>query len=136
MQAKCVFRKQEFYILCCRIRVQEGLLSLEEKLTEAFKEELPKDVNCYLEKACVRDLLTMCLGQDRSHFMGGQRPLYEEDDWAKLALSIPFVCEPGTKFVYSNVGILRSFLMRLWMNYIRSCKDIRKFAFSLADSIL
>ena len=36
--------------------------------------------------------------------MGEQRPLYKEDDWAKMVLSIPFVYEPGTHFVYNNVG--------------------------------
>ena len=36
--------------------------------------------------------------------MGPYRPLYEEDDWVKLALSIPFVHEPGSTFVYSNAG--------------------------------
>lgn len=36
--------------------------------------------------------------------MGEQRPLYKEDDWVKMVLSIPFVYEPGTHFVYNNVG--------------------------------
>ena len=84
--------------------VQEGLLSLEEKLTEAFPRDLPKTVDSNLEKATVRDLLTMCLGQKQGSLMGFQRPNYEEDDWVRLSLSIPFVYEPGTHFVYNNVG--------------------------------
>ena len=84
--------------------VQEGLLSLDEKLTEAFAEDLPKEVDENLKKATVRDLLTMCLGQKEGSLMGEQRPLYEEDDWVKLSLSILFVYEPGTHFVYNNVG--------------------------------
>ena len=84
--------------------LQEGLLSLEERLTEAFPEELPETVSDHLAKATVRDLLTMCLGQQGRHLMAAQRPLYEEDDWVKLSLGIPFVYEPGTHFVYSNVG--------------------------------
>ena len=36
--------------------------------------------------------------------MGEQRPLYKEDDWVKMSLSIPFKYKPGTHFVYNNVG--------------------------------
>lgn len=84
--------------------IQEGLLSLDEKLTDAFPKDLPSQVSDNLKKATVRDLLTMCLGQESSSLMGDQRPLYEEDDWVKLSLAIPFVYEPGTRFVYNNVG--------------------------------
>lgn len=84
--------------------VQEGLISLDEKLTDAFAEDLPERVDENLAKATVRDLLTMCLGQEEGHLMGAQRPLYKEDDWVKLSLSIPFVFEPGSRFVYNNAG--------------------------------
>ena len=84
--------------------VQEGLISLDEKLTDAFPDELPEKVSDHLKKAVVRDLLTMHLGQKEGSLMGVQRPLYEEDNWVKLSLAIPFVYEPGTHFVYNNVG--------------------------------
>lgn len=84
--------------------VQEGLLSLDERLVDAFPNDLPTQVSDNLAVATVRDLLTMCLGQEQGFLMGGQRPLYEEDDWVKLSLSIPFVYKPGTHFVYNNVG--------------------------------
>ncbi len=84
--------------------VQEGLLSLSEKLTDAFPEDLPAHVDANLQKAAVRDLLTMCLGQEHPFLMGAQRPLYEEDDWVKMSLAVPFAYEPGTHFVYNNVG--------------------------------
>lgn len=84
--------------------LQEGLLSLDEKLTDAFAGDLPAIVNENLRKATVRDLLTMCLGQAEGSLMAEQRPFYDEDDWVKLSLAIPFEYAPGTKFVYSNVG--------------------------------
>lgn len=84
--------------------VQEGLLSLDEKLTDVFAEDLPENPCENLKKATVRDLLTMHLGQKSASLMGAQRPLYEEDNWVKLSLSIPFEYEPGTHFVYNNVG--------------------------------
>ena len=63
--------------------VQEGLISLDEKLTDAFADDIPKNPDENLKKATVRDLLTMCLGQESGHLMGEQRPLYKEDDWAR-----------------------------------------------------
>ena len=84
--------------------VQEGLLSLDEKLTDAFPEDLPDVIDDNLKMATVRDLLTMCLGQEQGSLMGEQRPLYQEDDWVKMSLAIPFQYKPGTHFVYNNVG--------------------------------
>lgn len=86
------------------IAVREGLLSLDEKLTDAFAEDLPEEISENLKKATVRDLLTMCLGQGKGFLMGEDRPYYENPDWAKLALAQPFVYEPGTHFVYNNAG--------------------------------
>ena len=84
--------------------LQEGLISLDEKLTDAFCDDLPHTVDDNLQAATVRDLLTMCLGQEQSSLMGTQRPLYNEDDWVKMSLAIPFIYKPGTHFVYNNVG--------------------------------
>lgn len=86
------------------LAVKEGLISLEERLTDAFVDELPNPVNEHLQRATVRDLLTMCLGQEKGALMGMERPYLEEDDWVKYALSRPFTDPPGTKFVYNNVG--------------------------------
>ena len=86
------------------IAVKEGLLSLDEKLVDCFDEDLPENVSENLAKATVKDLLTMCLGQEKAELMGAQRPVYEEEDWVKMSLALPFVYEPGTKFVYNNVG--------------------------------
>ena len=84
--------------------VQEGLLNLDEKLTDAFERDLPPEQDENLKKATVRDLLTMCLGQRKASLMGAQRPLYEEEDWVKMALAVPFEDEPGKRFLYNNVG--------------------------------
>lgn len=84
--------------------VQEGLIDLNEKLTEAFSGDMPENIDDNLKFATVRDLLTMCLGQEKGNLMGEQRPLYKEDDWVKMSLSVPFKYRPGTHFVYNNVG--------------------------------
>ena len=84
--------------------VQEGLMTLEEPLTSAFAQDLPETVSDNLAKAPVRDLLTMCLGQAKAEMMAAQRAQYPEKDWVKLSLSFPFVYEPGSRFIYNNVG--------------------------------
>ena len=86
------------------IAQREGLLCLDEKLIDAFRNDLPVTVSEHLAAATFRDLLTMQLGQREAALMGGQRPFYEEDDWVKMSLAIPFTEIPGTKFVYNNVG--------------------------------
>ena len=86
------------------IAIGEGLLSLEERLVDVFCDELPQQVSDYLQMATVRDLLTMCLGQERSFLMGSDRPFYTEDNWVKAALAVPFSDAPGTHFRYNNVG--------------------------------
>ena len=95
--------------------VQEGLLSLEERLVDVFPDELPPVVSDHLKKARVRDLLTMCLGQESANLMSDRRPYYEDDNWVRLSLAIPFVYEPGTHFVYNNVGpYLAGMLVQRW----------------------
>ena len=86
------------------IAIREGLLSLDEKLTDAFSEDLPEVVSENLQMATVRDLLTMCLGQQKGFLMGEDRPYYTDPDWVRLALAQPFVYQPGTRFVYNNSG--------------------------------
>ena len=86
------------------IAQREGLLSIDEKLTDAFCEDLPVEVSDHLAEATVRDLLTMQLGQEKPLLMGANRPFYEEDDWVKMSLAAPFSDKPGTKFLYNNVG--------------------------------
>lgn len=84
--------------------VQEGLISLDEKLVDVFREELPKKLDENLELATVRDLLTMQLGQETGFLMGCQRPYMKENDWVRACLRQPFSDKPGSRFVYSNAG--------------------------------
>ena len=68
------------------IAVKEGLLSWM-KTGGLFDEDLPETVSDNLAKATVKDLLTMCLGQEKAELMGAQRPVYEEEDWVKMSLA-------------------------------------------------
>jgi CubicO group peptidase (beta-lactamase class C family) len=84
--------------------VREGLLSLDERLVDAFPAELPPRPSGFLQEARVRDLLTMGLGQDRAYLMGPQRVTLDREDWVRYSLALPFVSKPGTVFVYNNAG--------------------------------
>lgn len=95
---------KSFTSVAVGIAEKEGLLSLDERLTDAFPEDVPEDPCDNLRKATVRDLLTMGLGQGRGYLMGEQRPFLQEEDWVKYSLSLPFEHAPGEKFVYNNVG--------------------------------
>ena len=95
---------KSFTSVAVGIAQREGLLSIEERLVDAFANDLPAHVSDNLEKATVRDCLTMCLGQPEAALMGAQRPYYRERDWVRLSLSLPFTDVPGTRFVYNNVG--------------------------------
>ena len=86
------------------IAQREGLLSLDERLVDVFRDELPADVSGNLEKATVRDLLTMCLGHSKGHLMGEQRPFMQETDWVRYSLAQPFDHAPDTHFQYNNAG--------------------------------
>lgn len=84
--------------------VQEGLLSLDEKLTDVFQDEIPKQVSENLKKATVRDLLTMRLGEATAELMSSRRTTLCQDDWVRYSLSLRFPYAPGETFMYSNVG--------------------------------
>lgn len=86
------------------IAIKEGLFSLEDHVTDFFPEELPKEPSENLLKLTVRDLLTMCIGQNQSYLMGGTRLWVEESDWVKFVLRQPFAYRPGERFLYSNAG--------------------------------
>jgi CubicO group peptidase (beta-lactamase class C family) len=86
------------------LAVGEGLVSLDEALTEAFPGETPPEPSPFLREARVRDLLTMGLGQDRAYLMAAERLGLGGTDWVRYCLALPFVNKPGTVFTYSNVG--------------------------------
>ncbi len=86
------------------IAVREGLVDLDEKLTDAFADDIPAEPSENLKKATVRDLLTMNLGQGKGYLMGTDRPYYPDPDWVKTALAQPFDFAPGEHFMYNNTG--------------------------------
>lgn len=84
--------------------VEEKLLSLDEKICDAFAQDVPENPDKYLQNLTVRHLLIMSIGQEQGYLMGPQRPFMETENWVRYVLHQPFSFMPGEKFVYSNVG--------------------------------
>lgn len=79
--------------------VQEGLLSLEEKLVDLFPDRLPENPGENLKACTVSHLLMMGCGQEKEiNFT------IAEKDWITAFLHQPFVYRPGTHFLYNTVG--------------------------------
>ena len=81
--------------------VQEGLLSVEDKVISFFDEELPEQVSERISHMTVEHLLTMCTGQEK------EPPIlnYEfEGNWVQEFLKIEPVSEPGTRFFYDTTA--------------------------------
>lgn len=84
--------------------LEEGLLHLEDRVTDLLADSLPPIVGPNLEMLTLRHLLTMTLGQKKPYLMGDQRRTMTETDYVRFALSRPFEEAPGNTFLYSNVG--------------------------------
>lgn len=78
------------------IAYTEGLLSLEEKVTDIFPEYLPDDPSEYLRKMTIRDLLCMGCGMDVKQF--------PTKNWIRDFFCTPVNHLPGTAFMYNNMA--------------------------------
>ncbi len=78
------------------IACKEGLLKLEDRVIDIFKEEAPENPSENLKKLKVRDVLCMGCGMDTM-----QRP---SEDWIREFLATPVNHEPGTTYMYNSTG--------------------------------
>ena len=93
--------------------VQEGKMSLDQKIVDLFPDEVPADANDNLKKATIQDLLTMSCGHakepERPNNISAfyDRPGPDQDGnptWLHNFMTQPFEYEPGTHFTYNTVG--------------------------------
>ena len=81
--------------------IQEGLLSLDDRIVDLFPESLPDQVSDTLARMTLRHLLTMNSGH-------GTDPTYAvrsgEGDWIKKFMEWPIAYEPGTCYCYNSLG--------------------------------
>jgi CubicO group peptidase (beta-lactamase class C family) len=77
--------------------VDEGLITLNDRVITYFPEELPDSVTPYLEQLTIWDLLTMTVGQ-------AKEPARTGENWIQDFLAQPIAIEPGTRFYYNSMG--------------------------------
>lgn len=79
--------------------VQEGLLTVEDRVVDFFPEKLTGRLCENMEKMRVKHLLTMNTGHsvEPAHLLGEP-----DKDWVKTFLESYVDCEPGTQFTYNT----------------------------------
>lgn len=97
--------------------INEGLMSLDDKIIDIFSDCLPDSVSDNLAVMTVRHLLTMSCGHAHEPFEEINRLSAEDSTlcWARQFLSHPVEYEPGTVFCYNSMGtfMLSAALQRL-----------------------
>lgn len=85
------------------IAIEEGKLSLDNRLADFFPEYLPKQADSRLSEITLRNLLTMSSGFHKPYLMGkDRREGIGMPDYMEYMMSRPIVCEPGSRFLYST----------------------------------
>ena len=84
------------------IALEEGLISLDERICDIFPEYVPADPGPFLPKITIRHLLSMTSGLAEPLFMGDSEEKYTVKDWIAYFFNARFDKEPGTGWIYSN----------------------------------
>ena len=82
--------------------IDEGLLHLDDKITDLFPEDVPEGASDTLRRITVRHLLTMNCGHatDPTHSIWNDK----EGGWVRHFLAWPQPYEPGTCYCYNSLG--------------------------------
>lgn len=80
--------------------VQEGKLSLSDRLVDIFPDKLPDSVSENLSLCTIHDLLVMGCGHETEPFFEPE----ENEDWIRSFLAHEFKYRPGTMFQYNTAG--------------------------------
>lgn len=84
------------------IAMDEGLITLDERLVDSFQECLPENIDKSLQELTVRDMLTMTTGLENALFFGDDPIRYRTKDWISYFFNQSFPHENGKKFLYCN----------------------------------
>ncbi|WP_439484272.1 ChbG/HpnK family deacetylase [Cyclobacterium plantarum] len=82
--------------------VQEGLLSVSDKVISFFPDKLPRETSANLQALEIRHLLTMTVGHDEDPT--GVIRNSPDSDWIKAFLAFPMEHKPGDQFVYNSLA--------------------------------
>ncbi|MBP5198887.1 MAG: serine hydrolase [Lachnospiraceae bacterium] len=104
------------------IAMDEGIMTLDEKLVDTFPEYVPMNADKSLLDLTVRDMLTMTTGVENALFFGDDPDRYTTKDWIGYFFSQKFPIENNTRFLYCNFN-----------TYMLSCMIEKKTGMGLKD---
>lgn len=81
--------------------VNEGVISVEDKVIEFFPDDLPDTVSDHLRQLTIKHLLTMTVGHDPDPTFN---IVSSSDNWVRDFLSKPIDNEPGSRFLYNTTA--------------------------------
>jgi CubicO group peptidase (beta-lactamase class C family) len=94
---------KSFTSLMVGIAIDEGVLTLDTKLVDVFKDEIDDETYNRLYDITVKNLLMMSSGLDEAYLMGVERRKgIGYRDYLKFLFSRELKVKSGTKFCYSN----------------------------------
>lgn len=105
-----------FTAMAVGIAVDEGLLTVEDRVIDLLPDQVPAEVSDNLAAMRVEHLLTMTSGHAESSMSGLDRTIGRpEDDWVRAVLAADVPLEPGSRFVYDTGAtyLLSAILHRL-----------------------
>lgn len=83
--------------------VQEGRLTVNDRVISYFPDNLPDTVSPFLKELKIKDLLTMTVGHETEP-SGEIRSLTAPGSWETRFLAHPITYAPGTHFVYNSLA--------------------------------
>lgn len=87
------------------IAIEEGLITLDERIADSFTEEICDIKNENALKITVKDLLTMTSGVSERMLRRAGYERRHECDWVRYFFKhAPFLNQPGTTFLYNNAN--------------------------------
>lgn len=102
---------KSFLSVAIGMAIEEGILRLDEKPAEIFRDRLPKNPSQNLLNMTIRHMIMMSTGHDAFILQGysaaDDRPVrdaIDDDDWIRYALQFNVPYEPGTHWKYNNFG--------------------------------
>ncbi|AEL27892.1 beta-lactamase [Cyclobacterium marinum DSM 745] len=82
------------------LAVNEGLISVEDKVIKFFPHSLPEKISDNLKNLQIKHLLTMSVGHAKDYTFS----IVKTEDWASSFFAVPIVNQPGEQFVYNTIA--------------------------------
>ena len=103
-QERNIYSHTKSYMsMAAGIAIEEGKLSLSDKLASMFPQYVPENADPRLQEITLENLLTMTSGFHKAYLMGADRRAgIGFPDYMEYMMSRPIVCEPGSRFLYST----------------------------------